>query len=133
MLNFSFLGSSLHYALLSLEEAKAKLIEIVNVKFDQAVEAGYLPDAMRFFKIFPLLKLDQVGLEKFCKHFCSEIKEYGEKNLQTTLQMPFNHKLYPVRYSNYLKTFLNFVATKIVSCQPIVESYYGKNLLHCFM
>ncbi|CAF1294888.1 unnamed protein product [Adineta ricciae] len=126
-------GSSLHHALLSLEEAKAKLIEIVNVKFDQAVEAGYLPDAMRFFKIFPLLKLDQVGLEKFCKHLCSEIKEYGEKTLQATLQIPFNHKRYPVRYSDHLKTFLDFIATKIESCQPIVESYYGPGKLFNFI
>jgi hypothetical protein len=61
---YLFVGSSLHQALLSLEDAEKKLKLIVNIKFDQAVEIGHLPEAMRFFKIFPLLNLHQIGLNK---------------------------------------------------------------------
>ncbi|CAF0916497.1 unnamed protein product [Rotaria sordida] len=126
-------GSSLHQALLSLDEAEKKLKSIVNVKFDQAVEIGHLPEAMRFFKIFPLLNLHQIGLEKFCKHLCLQINNHGEKTLKKTLEIPFNHKRYPVIYSDYLTSLFEYVADIVETYQPLVETYYGPGKLFNFV
>ena len=123
---FALLGSSLHHALLSLQDAEKKLNSIVNIKFDQAVETGNLPEAMRFFKIFPLLNLHEIGLKKFCKHLCLQINEYGEKTLKKTLETPFNHKRYPVLYSDYLTNLYEHIADIVETYQPLVETYYGK-------
>ena len=123
-----FVGSSLHQALHSLDEAEKKLKSIVNIKFDQAVETGHLPEAMRFFKIFPLLNLHQTGLEKFCKHLCQQINDYGDKKLKETLKIPFNHKRYPVLYSDYLTNLFEYMADIVETYQPLVETYYGKFL-----
>ncbi|CAF0860435.1 unnamed protein product [Didymodactylos carnosus] len=126
-------GSSLHQALLSLEEAEKKLKEIVNVKFDQAVETGNLPEAMRFFKIFPLLNLHEIGLEKFCKHLCLQINDYGEKSLAKTLKTPINDKRYPVLYSDMLTSLFEYIANIVEAYQPLVETYYGHGKLYNFL
>lgn len=126
-------GSSLHQALLSLDEAEKRLKSIVNVKFDQAVETGNLPEAMRFFKIFPLLNLHRIGLEKFCKHLCLQINEHGEKMLKKTLEIPFNHKRYPVIYSDYLTNLFEYIADIVEAYQPLVETYYGHGKLFNFI
>lgn len=122
-----FLGSSLHQALLSLDEAEKKLKLIVNIKFDQAVETGNLPEAMRFFKIFPLLNLHSIGLEKFCKHLCLQITDFGEKSLKKAQDIPFNHKRYPVIYSDHLTVLFEHIANIVEAYQPLVETYYGLN------
>ncbi|UJR30145.1 hypothetical protein I4U23_017685 [Adineta vaga] len=126
-------GSSLHHALRSLEDAEKKLKVIVNIKFDEAIENGHLPEAMRYFKIFPLLKLDRVGLEKFCKHLSSEIHDYGEESLRKTSEIPFNNKRYPVLYADHLRSLLDYVAEKIDTFQPLVESFYGPGKLFIFV
>jgi hypothetical protein len=132
-IDIEFLGSSLHQALLSLDDAEKKLKSIVNIKFDQAVETGHLPEAMRFFKIFPLLNLHQIGLEKFCKHLCSQMNEHGEKTLKKTLETPFNHKRYPVLYSDYLTNLFEYIADIVETYQPLVETYYGHGKLFNFV
>lgn len=121
-------GSSLHQALLSLQEAEKKLNSIVNIKFDQAVETGNLPEAMRFFKIFPLLNLHEIGLKKFCKHLCLQINDHGDKTLKKTLETPFNHKRYPVLFSDHLTNLYEYIADIVETYQPLVETYYGKIL-----
>ncbi|CAF0945754.1 unnamed protein product [Adineta steineri] len=126
-------GSGLHQALLSLEEAEKKLKQIVNIKFDQAVEIGHLPEAMRFFKIFPLLNLHQIGLQKFCKHLCLQINNHGEQMLKKTLEIPFNHKRYPVLYSDYLTSLFEYIADIVETYQPLVETYYGHGKLFNFV
>jgi conserved oligomeric Golgi complex subunit 4 len=121
-------GSSLHQAFLSLDDAEKKLKSIVNVKFDQAVETGNLPEAMRFFKIFPLLNLHRIGLEKFCKHLCLQINNYGEQLLEKTSKIPFNHQRFPVIYSDYLTSLFEYIADIVEAYQPLVETYYGKEI-----
>lgn len=108
-----------------MDDAEKKLKQIVNIKFDQAIETGNIPEAMRFFKIFPLLNLHRIGLEKFCKHICLQINEHGEKTLIKTLEIPFNHKRYPVLYSDHLNSLLEFIATIIEAHQPLVANCYG--------
>lgn len=126
-------GSSLHHALLSLDDAEKTLKRIVNEKFDQAVETGNLPEGMRFFKIFPLLNLHQIGLEKFCKHLCLQINDHGEKTLKKTLEIPYNDRRYPVIYSDYLTNLFEYVADIVETYQPLVETYYGHGKLFNFV
>jgi hypothetical protein len=83
---------------------------------------------MRFFKIFPLLNLHQIGLEKFCKHLCLQINDHGEKTLKKTLETPFNHKRYPVLYADYLTNLFEHIADIVETYQPLVETYYGQFL-----
>lgn len=113
--------------MLSLDDAEKKLKSIVNIKFDQAVETGHLPEAMRFFKIFPLLNLHQTGLEKFCNYLCSQITDHGDKEFKKTLETPFNHKRYPVIYSDFLTNLFEYIAELIETYQPLVETYYGES------
>jgi conserved oligomeric Golgi complex subunit 4 len=63
-------ANSLEQAFQSLQEAEAKLKAIVNEKYDDAVQTGDLPQAERFFKIFPLTGQHENGLEKFSKYLC---------------------------------------------------------------
>lgn len=81
---------------------------------------------MRFFKIFPLLNLHEIGLKKFCKHLCLQINDHGDKTLKKTLETPFNHKRYPVLFSDHLTNLYEYIADIVETYQPLVETYYGK-------
>lgn len=61
--------------------------QVVSKQFDQAVEDGNLADVERFFKIFPLLKLEDEGLEKFSNYLCQEISKSSAENLKQAMSV----------------------------------------------
>lgn len=56
-----------------LHEAATQLGSVVTQKFDEAVRAEDLASVERFFKIFPLLGMQNEGLVKFSLYLCSKV------------------------------------------------------------
>jgi hypothetical protein len=56
-----------------LHEAASQLGAVVTQKFDEAVHAEDLASVERFFKIFPLLGMQDEGLDKFSSYLCSKV------------------------------------------------------------
>lgn len=56
-----------------LHEAATQLGSVVTHKFDEAVRAEDLASVERFFKIFPLLGMQDEGLVKFSLYLCSKV------------------------------------------------------------
>jgi COG4 transport protein. len=58
-----------------LHEAAKQLGAVVTQKFDEAVRAEDLASVERFFKIFPLLGMQDEGLAKFSLYLCSKVTD----------------------------------------------------------
>ena len=67
-------------------------MQVVSKQFEQAVEEGDLASVERFFKIFPLLKMEDEGLAKFSRYLCQEISKSSVENLKQALSMDSSSK-----------------------------------------
>ena len=55
-----------------LQESKNKLSQIVEEKYDQALQNNDIPQLERFFKIFPLIGQTESGIKKFSSYLCHQ-------------------------------------------------------------
>jgi len=54
-----------------LANSKAQLLDIISREFESAVQRQSEEDITRYFKLFPLLGEEQVGLDKYSKFVCA--------------------------------------------------------------
>lgn len=125
--------NSLDQAFKLLQDAEAKLKQIVDEKYDLAVSSGDLPQAERFFKIFPLIGQHDVGLEKFSKYLCSEVSQAADKNLAVALSTEKTDKRWNILFADTLILIFEKIAEIIEAHQPLVETYYGHGRMFGFV
>ncbi|KAJ9583264.1 hypothetical protein L9F63_022397, partial [Diploptera punctata] len=112
-----------------LHEAAAQLGSVVTHKFDEAVRAEDLASVERFFKIFPLVGLHDLGLSKFSKYLCAKVQEAAQKNLRGALDTSQTDKRASVIYADTLTLLFEGIARIIEIHQPLIETYYGPGRL----
>lgn len=56
---------------MTLANSKAQLLEIISKEFESAVQRQSEEEITRYFKLFPLLGEEQVGLDKYSKFVCA--------------------------------------------------------------
>lgn len=135
-------ATQLEGALQSLKESANKLKQIVREQFSEAVAAHDTASVERFFKIFPLIGLDQEGLESFAKYLaetvrrrCDEILKNCRRELASTQQrrgenvsgekrFAFTEKN-AVYFADLSNQLLEFVARLVDAHEPLIETYYG--------
>ncbi|XP_034237746.1 conserved oligomeric Golgi complex subunit 4 [Thrips palmi] len=114
----------------SLLHKAAELLQTeVTSRFDEAVRADDLASVERFFKIFPLLGLQDQGLSKFSIFLCSKLQETARKNLKSALETRSADKRASVIYADTLTLLFEGIARIIEIHQPLIESYYGPGRL----
>jgi hypothetical protein len=64
-----------------LKNAKAKLLDIISTEFENAVQRQSEEDITRYFKLFPLLGEEQVGLDKYSKFVCAIVSGKAQASL----------------------------------------------------
>ena len=115
---------SLDQSFAKLHEAEQKLKTIVMVRFDEAAKSEDVASVERFFKIFPLIKQQEEGLNKFSHYLCSQINEKSNsyKTKASTRSAAFLEKL---------SHLFELIAKTIDIQYPLLETYYGPgNLIH---
>ena len=117
--------NSLEQAIQSLQEAENKLKIIVNEKYDAAVLSGDLPQAERFFKIFPLIGQHEAGLDKISTYLCRQVVDAANKNLQNALNTDKQDKRWNIIFADTLILVFETIAHIVEAHQPLVETYYG--------
>ena len=125
--------NSLEQAILSLQEAESKLKIIVDEKYDAAVLSGDLPQAERFFKIFPLIGQHEAGLEKISTYLCKQVVEAANKNLQIALNTDKQDKRWNIIFADTLILVFETIAHIVEAHQPLVETYYGHGRMFTFV
>ncbi|XP_076808294.1 conserved oligomeric Golgi complex subunit 4-like [Clavelina lepadiformis] len=122
-------SSSINASLKVLKDARVEMSQVVSEQFDKAVSEGNLASVERFFKIFPLLKMEDEGLGKFSDYLCQEISRSSQENLKQALNMdPSNHR-YNVMFADVLTLLFEGIARTVEKQQPLVETYYGPGKL----
>jgi len=118
-------GSNLDLSLATLHQAENKVRGIVNRRFDEAVSGEDLASIERFFKIFPLINLHDVGLNKFTLYLRGKLATANKDNLKQALDTAPGDKRGNVVFADTLTLLFEGIARIVEIHQPLIETYYG--------
>ncbi|KAI1291602.1 Golgi transport complex subunit 4 [Mortierella claussenii] len=111
-------ASNPEYPTVLLANAKARLLEIISTEFEDAVQRQSEQDITRYFKLFPLIEEEQVGLDKYSKFVCAIVAGKAQASLVGSPKSP-------TFYADTLIRLFESIAVIIDQHQPVVEKYYG--------
>lgn len=117
--------NNLDYSFQLLQESKTRLQQIVNEKYDLAVQSNDIPQMERFFKIFPLIGLAESGLDKFATYLCNQIRLEAEKNYVLLNSSNKDDPRWGIIFADALILHFERVARMIEAYQPVIQSSYG--------
>ncbi|KAG0004651.1 Golgi transport complex subunit 4 [Modicella reniformis] len=112
-------ASNPEYPTAILANSKTKLLDIISMEFENAVQRQSEEDITRYFKLFPLLGEEQVGLDKYSKFVCAIVSGKAQAALVGPTKSP-------TFYADTLIRLFESVAVIIDQHQPVVERYYGQ-------
>ena len=118
-------SDSISRSLKILEQSKHDLTSIIIEKFDKAVEKNNEADVVKYFKMFPLLKLHELGLEKFSSYLAKLIENDVSKKLDEIYAYDADNKKCISMYADALRKLLDSVANHVEQKQALVETYSG--------
>eukprot|EP00795_Rhopilema_esculentum_P001200 gene1200-15566_t len=118
-------GTDLKHSFNFLHDAQGKLQQIVRDKFDAAVSSNYSAAVERFFKLFPLVGIDDEGLTKFSQYLRKQIEAMGEINLDTAIKINPQDRRANVIFADTLTLLFEGIARIVEDHQPLVDTYYG--------
>lgn len=130
---------SLDYSFKLLQESKAKLQTIVTERYEQALRANDVPELERFFKIFPLIGLRDVGIERFSTYLCSQIHASAEKSFNALVEQTIlgasdsPSGRWSIIFADALILLFERVARVIEAYQPVIQASYGYGNMFGFM
>ncbi|KAK3814314.1 MAG: COG4 transport protein-domain-containing protein [Benniella sp.] len=111
-------ASNPEYPTVILANSKAQLLDIISREFESAVQRQSEEDITRYFKLFPLLGEEQVGLDKYSKFVCAIVSGKAQAAMVGSPKAP-------TFYADTLIRLFESVAIIIDQHQPVVEKYYG--------
>uniref|UniRef100_UPI00358F591B conserved oligomeric Golgi complex subunit 4 n=1 Tax=Myxine glutinosa TaxID=7769 RepID=UPI00358F591B len=112
-----------------LHAAEQQLKQLVAEQFEAAVRAGDGARVERFFKLFPLLGLQNEGLMRLGRYLSQQIARQAEKQFQISENMESGEKRAAVIFADNLTILFEGVARVVEAQQPVVETYYGPGQL----
>ncbi|XP_058806623.1 conserved oligomeric Golgi complex subunit 4 [Phymastichus coffea] len=121
--------TSVTSSLATLQQAANQLRMVVTQKFDDAIKSEDLASVERFFKIFPLLAMNNEGLIKFCQYLCTKLQDTAQKNLKAALDVRGTDKRAAVIFADTITLLFEGIARIVEVHQPIIETYYGPGKL----
>ncbi|KAG0195890.1 Golgi transport complex subunit 4 [Mortierella sp. GBA30] len=111
-------ASNPEYPTVILENTKRKLMDIISTEFENAVQRQSEEDITRYFKLFPLLGEEQVGLDKYSRFVCNIVSGKAQASLSAPPKSP-------TFYADTLVRLFESIAVIIDQHQPVVEKHYG--------
>ncbi|XP_050538118.1 conserved oligomeric Golgi complex subunit 4 isoform X2 [Daktulosphaira vitifoliae] len=120
-------------ALKHLQSASNHLRETVSKRFDQASSIEDQKSIERYFKIFPLLGMHDVGLETFVVYLGRLLKNSADKNLKNVLDTSLSSNRASIIFADGLTFIFEEVAKMIEVHQPLIETHYGPDYILKFV
>ncbi|KAF9138445.1 Golgi transport complex subunit 4 [Linnemannia schmuckeri] len=111
-------ASNPEYPTVMLANSKAKLLEIISKEFEGATQRQSEEDITRYFKLFPLLGEEQVGLDKYSEFVCAIVSGKAQASLAGSPKSP-------AFFADTLIRLFESVAVIIDQHQPVIEKFYG--------
>ena len=116
---------SLDHAISILHNGEDQVRRVVSQRFDEAIKNDDLASIERFFKLFPLINLHDVGLKKFSSYLHSKLAANGELCLKTAIGTMPGDPRFNVIFADTLTMLFESIARTVEVHQPLIETYYG--------
>lgn len=120
-------------ALQHLHDATQQLQDTVSRKFEHASRAQDSKSVERYFKIFPLLNMHDVGLAKFADYLGAVLKVSADKSLKTVCDTSVSSNRASIVFADGLTFVFEEVAKTIEVQQPLIETHYGPEYVYKFL
>ena len=122
-------GQSMKQSYEVLRQASAKLKEIIEKNFDEAVQKGDIASMERFFKLFPMINEHSSGLQRFGRYLCSKIEKSCVGFFKIMNAGGTDDKRRNVLYSDTMTMILEEIAKEVMEYQPLIDNFYGPDKL----
>lgn len=120
-------------ALKHLQDATELLQDTVSKRFEQASLVQDSASIERYFKIFPLLGMHNVGLANYVDHLGRVLKVSADKNLKNVTDTSLSSNRASVIFADGLTFIFEEVAKTIEVHQPLIETHYGPDHVFKFL
>ncbi|POS87345.1 hypothetical protein EPUL_003358 [Erysiphe pulchra] len=108
----------------AIENAKDSLCGLFLREFEKAAKEGDGSKVTRFFKLFPLIKKEEVGLQVYGKYVCQGVAARARDSLR---EKPKSIDL--LYYANTLTRLFEHIAQIIEGHRGLVERHYGSGMM----
>ncbi|TAQ87699.1 hypothetical protein B7494_g3982 [Chlorociboria aeruginascens] len=106
----------------TIENAKESLCGLFLREFEKAAEEGDGVRVTRFFKLFPLIGREDMGLEVYGKYVCQGVAGTARKNLRDGKGKDVNGGFF---YANAVTKLFEHIAQIVEGHGGLVERHYG--------
>lgn len=120
-------------ALKHLQNATELLQDTVSKRFEQAALVQDSTSIERYFKIFPLLGMHDVGLEKFVDYLGHILKVSVDKSFKNVMDTSLSSNRASIVFADGLTFIFEEVAKTIEVQQPLIETHYGPEYIFKFL
>ncbi|VVC39551.1 Conserved oligomeric Golgi complex, subunit 4 [Cinara cedri] len=120
-------------ALKHLQDATELLQNTVSKRFEQASLTQDSKSIERYFKIFPLLGMHDIGLEKFVDYLGRVLQVSADKNLKNVMETSLSSNRASIVFADGLTFVFEEVAKTIEVQQPLIETHYGPEYIFKFL
>lgn len=104
---------------ITLDKAAENLCALFLREFESAVKNGDGANVTRFFKLFPLIGRDSVGLDAYGRYVCGGVSSRARSNLAS------NEKKEGLFYAINLTKLFEHIAQIVDGHEPLVNRHYG--------
>lgn len=125
--------SMISISLKHLQDATELLQDTVSKRFDHASLVQDSKSVERYFKIFPLLGMHDVGLKKFVDHLGRALKASTDKSLKSVMDTSLSNNRASIVFADGLTFVFEEVAKTIEVQQPLIETHYGPEYVFAFL
>lgn len=120
-------------ALKHLQDATELLQDTVSKRFEKASLMQDSKSIERYFKIFPLLGMYDIGLEKFVDHLGRVLKVSVDNSLKNVMDTSLSSNRASIVFADGLTFIFEEVAKTIEVQQPLIETHYGPEYVFKFL
>jgi hypothetical protein len=106
----------------TLESARERLCALFVKEFKVSAKLGNASNMARFFKLFPLIGKENIGLEVYGEYICQDMREMIKTKLDETEEHSRTDDLI---YAELFAKLFEHVANVVQSHQSVIERYYG--------
>ena len=108
---------------ITLDQASESLCNLFLREFNKAAQEGDGARVTRFFKLFPLIRKQDVGLDAYGRYVCGGVAARARNNLNST------HQKEGLFYAAALTKLFEHIAQIVDGHQSIVTRHYGSGMM----
>lgn len=109
----------------TLEIAKESLCNLFVQELEEAVKEGDIVEATRYFKLFPLIGRDDIGLDVYGRYVCQGVADAARERLRNAPMTAAQEEKAGLFYVNALIELFEHIAQIVEGHGKLAEQYYG--------